>query len=336
MIGENIRKMRILKGMSLRAFGSLAGVSQTAVMKYENDELTPDGEKLVKFAKILECDVIDLLKDNSNRKPLNLNFRKREALKGKKLEQLKMIINDNVNNYLDVLELNNIGKKKLKKYSINSYDDAEKAASNFRKDNNINEIIPLADLCNIIENLGVYIVIVKNDNGRFTGFDGVSEIVEGFPFICIASDINYYRQRFTLAHELGHLVLDIKNELDEEQVCNDFASALLLPQIAMRLEFGSKRSGIGDREYEIVRQEYKVSIKAIIKRLAKCGIITSNNEKMSYIHFNRDMKDDEYQLSLRYKESSRQYEQLTLRLINQELITRSRFNELMKGYNVDE
>ena len=75
-----------------------------------------------------------------------------------------MIINDNVNNYLDVLELNNIGKKKLKKYSINSYDDAEKAASNFRKDNNINEIIPLADLCNIIENLGVYIVIVKNDN----------------------------------------------------------------------------------------------------------------------------------------------------------------------------
>ena len=78
MIGENIRKMRILKGMSLRAFGSLAGVSQTAVMKYENDELTPDGEKLLKFAKILECDVIDLLKDNSITSLLN-NFNKMMA-----------------------------------------------------------------------------------------------------------------------------------------------------------------------------------------------------------------------------------------------------------------
>ena len=58
-----------------------------AFQSYKNDELTPDGEKLLKFAKILECDVIDLLKDNSNRKPLNLNFRKREALKGIKPNQ---------------------------------------------------------------------------------------------------------------------------------------------------------------------------------------------------------------------------------------------------------
>ena len=33
---------------------------------------------------------LDLLKDNSNNKTLNLNFRKRKALKGSKLELLKL------------------------------------------------------------------------------------------------------------------------------------------------------------------------------------------------------------------------------------------------------
>ena len=163
MIGENIKRYRTLKGLSLRKFGELVGLSQTAIAKYENNEVKPDGEKLVKFAEILDCKVADLLKDISNRKPLNLNFRKRESLSGRKLELLKQIINDKVNNYLDVLELNNIPYEQIKKYKVSSLLDAEEASYKFRKDNQINEVFPLANLCDIIENLGIFVVIV-NDN----------------------------------------------------------------------------------------------------------------------------------------------------------------------------
>ena len=113
MLGENIKRYRLFKGLSLRKFGELVGLSQTAIAKYEDNSLKPDGEKLIKFAEVLDCKVSDLLKDNSNNKTLNLNFRKRKALKGSKLELLKQIINDKVINYLDVLELNSINSKEI-------------------------------------------------------------------------------------------------------------------------------------------------------------------------------------------------------------------------------
>ena len=94
MLGENIKRYRLFKGLSLRAFGELTGLSQTAIMKYEKNELKPDGEKLIKFSEVLGCKVEDLLKDNSNKRTYNLNFRKRKSLTGHKLDLLKQIIYD--------------------------------------------------------------------------------------------------------------------------------------------------------------------------------------------------------------------------------------------------
>lgn len=331
MIGENIKRYRTLKGLSLRKFGELVGLSQTAIAKYENNEVEPDGEKLVKFAEILDCKVADLLKDISNRKPLNLNFRKRESLSGRKLELLKQIINDKVNNYLDVLELNNIPYGQIKKYKVSSLLDAEEAAYKFRKDNQINEVFPLANLCDIIENLGIFVVIVNDNKKLFKDFDGVSELVNNFPFICISSDINYYRQRFTLAHELGHLILKIDENLDEEKICNEFASALLLPRKALELECGTNRFAISDKEYRIIRDEYKVSIKAIIYGLNKYNIVSDNYAKLAYINYNKIYKDEEYNNLEKQTELPRKYEQLVLRLHTQNIITQSRFIELMEN-----
>lgn len=329
MLGENIKRYRLFKGLSLRKFGELVGLSQTAIAKYEDNSLKPDGEKLIKFAEVLDCKVSDLLKDNSNNKTLNLNFRKRKALKGSKLELLKQIINDKVINYLDVLELNSINSKEIKRYKVSSLLDAEEAAYKFRKDHQINEVLPLANLCDIIENLGIAVIVIDNNKKLFDGFDGVSEIVNGHPFICISSDINFYRQRSTLAHELGHLILDIDESLDEEDICNEFASSLLLPRKALYLECGNKRFGISDREYKIIRDEYQVSIKSIIYRLNAYNIITSNYAKLAYINYNKLYKDEEYN-NLDHKiEIPRKYEQLVLRLYSQKMITESRFNELM-------
>jgi Zn-dependent peptidase ImmA (M78 family)/DNA-binding XRE family transcriptional regulator len=335
MIGQNIKRYRTLKGISLRKFGELVGLSHMAIKKYEQGELMPDGDKLVKFAEVLDCKVSELLKDNSNRKELDLTFRKRKSLTGKKLELLKQIVNDKVNNYLDVLELNTIESIKIKKYKVNSVLEAEDAANKFRKEHQINEVLPLTNLCDIIENLGIAVIIIKNDKNIFEGFDGVSQVVDGVPFICISADINYYRQRFTLAHELGHLILDINDELDEEEICNEFASSLLLPRKALINECGEKRTLIYDNEYKIIREEYKISIKAIIYRLRKYGIITENHAKLAYINYNRFYKVEEYENTNKQTELPRKYEQLVLRLYAQNLITQSRYNELMEDYIID-
>lgn len=335
MLGENIKKFRTLRGISLRKFGELVGLSQTAIAKYERNVLKPDGEKLIKFAEVLNCKVSDLLKDNSCKRVLNLNFRKRKSLSDCRFESLKQIINNKVNNYLDVLELNEIKPKKIKKYKVSSIQDAEKAAETFRKDHQINYMIPLGNLCAIIENLNISVIIINNDSNQFDGFDGVSEIVNGFPFICISSDMNYYRQRFTLAHELGHLLLEIGDQENEEKICDAFASSLLLPKRALIWECGEKRFGITDREYKIIREEYNASIKTIITALEKYNVITSNSAKMAFINYNKKYKNEEFNNFGKQSELPRMYEQLVLRLFTQKVITKSKFNELMDGYLID-
>ena len=70
---------------------------------------------------------------------------------------------------------------------------------------------PISDLINILENLGIIIIQIENPDNRFCDFDGLSEYVNNVPVIVLLNGISDgARQRFTIAHELGHLVLNIE------------------------------------------------------------------------------------------------------------------------------
>ena len=52
---------------------------------------------------------------------------------------------------------------------------------------------------------------------------------------CHCGDRKYWgeRQRFTLAHELGHLVMDVAAKLDEKKAMQRFAGVFLMPANAL-------------------------------------------------------------------------------------------------------
>jgi len=68
--------------------------------------------------------------------------------------------------------------------------------------------------------------------------------------VLVKSDNNYARQRFTTAHEMGHLLLGRVRDAgrislsstDEERLCDEFASALLLPREEVRNFLGEAGS----------------------------------------------------------------------------------------------
>ena len=63
-------------------------------------------------------------------------------------------------------------------------------------------------------------------------FDGLATIInDKYPVIVINKNFNVERKRFTLLHELGHLLLELPEcEIKyEESVCNRFASEFLFP-----------------------------------------------------------------------------------------------------------
>ena len=336
-IGKNLKRIRLLKNLSLKDAGNLLNMTATAISKYEKGEILPDSKKLIDFANAYNVKSIELLKVYNVPKMKFTSFRKKKRLTGQNLELLEELIQDEVAKYLEIIEMNNIDTDniKLKKYSCNNLEDAEKAANDFRNYIKISNKQPISDLINILENLGIIIIQIKNPDNRFDDFDGLSEIVNSIPVIVLLDGIkDGARQRFTIAHELGHLVLNINNdELDEEKLCNRFASALLMPKEAIINEFGYSRGNIIFFELTAFKNEFKVSYAAIVYRLKDLNIISEYlYKKLSIFLSQRIGKNDPKPIQ---PETSFQFKKIVYKLEADEIISVNKACELL-GVTVDE
>ncbi len=336
-IGSNLKRVRLLKNLSLKEAGKLLNMSATAVSKYEKGEILPDSKKIIDFANAYGVKTITLLKGYNAPLMKFTSFRKKKKLTGQKLELLKELIQNEVSKYLEVIEMNNldIGGIKFKKYSCTSLEDAEEAANNFRNYIKISSRQPISDLINILENLGIVIIQIKNSNNLFDDFDGLSEIVNNIPVIVLLDGIkDGARQRFTIAHELGHLLLDINSkDIDEEKLCNRFASALLMPKDAVINEFGSSRFNISFFELVAFKNEFKVSYTAIVYRLKDLGIISEYLYKKLNIFLNKKIgKVDPNPI---IPEMSYQFKKMVYMLEANDIISLNKALELM-GVSLDE
>jgi Zn-dependent peptidase ImmA (M78 family)/DNA-binding XRE family transcriptional regulator len=84
---------------------------------------------------------------------------------------------------------------------------------------------PIRNLTRAVELSGVCLVPIAG----LEGIDGLSSWVDGQAVIGLSVSVPGDRFRFSLAHEIGHLVMhDRKNEVTEHQA-NRFASSLLVP-----------------------------------------------------------------------------------------------------------
>ena len=336
-IGKNLKRIRLLKNLSLKDAGNLLNMTATAISKYEKGEILPDSKKLIDFANAYNVKSIELLKVYNVPKMKFTSFRKKKRLTGQNLELLEELIQDEVAKYLEIIEMNNIDTDniKLKNYSCNNLEDAEKAANDFRNYIKISNKQPISDLINILENLGIIIIQIKNPDNRFDDFDGLSEIVNSIPVIVLLDGIkDGARQRFTIAHELGHLVLNINNdELDEEKLCNRFASALLMPKEAIINEFGYSRGNINFFELTAFKNEFKVSYTAIVYRLKDLNIISEYLYKKLSIFLSQKIgKNDSKPIQ---PEISYQFKKIVYKLEADEIISLNKACELL-GVTVDE
>lgn len=335
-IGKNLKRIRLLKKLSLRDAGALLNMTAPAISKYENGDIVPNSEKLIEFANAYGVRVIDLLKTYNVPEMKFNSFRKKKRLTGKNLQLLEELIQDEVAKYIEVIELNDINKTntKLKKYLCNSLEDAEEAANKFRADIKISNKQPIFELINILENLDVVIILVKNYDNRFDDFDGLSEMVNNIPIIVLLDDIrDGARQRFTIAHELGHLVLNVSSELDEEAVCSRFASAFLMPKEAVINEFGITRKNISFFELKAFKREYKVSYSAILYRLRDLNVISEYLYKKLCIFLSQSIGKNDPEPII--PEISYQFKRLVYKLEVDGIITLNKACELL-GVSIDE
>ncbi|MBM7367457.1 Zn-dependent peptidase ImmA (M78 family) [Gordonia hydrophobica] len=113
-------------------------------------------------------------------------------------------------------------------------------------------------------------LVITEDFGT-SRLDGLSQWIDDHPVMLINSAMPTDRQRWTLAHELGHLVLH--NEYvdgDVEADADAFAAAFLMPTEMIRTSLTKPTLG---RLIDL-KQEWGVSIAALIQRARSLGTIT--------------------------------------------------------------
>lgn len=157
---------------------------------------------------------------------------------------------------------------------VEQYGTAEKIADTVRRHWQV-PTGPIKNLMRLVEKAGV--VVAASEFGG-AAVSGVTFRVPGRPpLILLNAGHPGDRLRFTLAHELGHLVMHRFPTPDMEQEANDFASALLMPAADIRPAFNGRRVTI--ELLASLKPEWKVSMQSLLMRASSIGAITSNQSR---------------------------------------------------------
>ncbi|MDQ0850643.1 Zn-dependent peptidase ImmA (M78 family) [Arthrobacter sp. B3I9] len=88
---------------------------------------------------------------------------------------------------------------------------------------------------------------------------------------------DYYRQRFDVAHELGHLIMHHDAEpggkVSEEQA-NRFAAELLMPAEQIRSSLASSTAGRSWKQLAELKEHWGVSLSALLYRARTLGVMS--------------------------------------------------------------
>lgn len=333
MIGARIKQARKAAGLSLRALAAKADVTAMAISKYETGKSTPSSKVLLSLAKALNVrteyffrPVKVELKEVEYRKHAKLPVKALRKIEGDVVEQIERFIE------LEQLLPNGpVQPFKLPEHlpeKISTLDEVEGVATKLRDAWSLG-VDPIPVLTDMLEERGIKVFQSTVIPGNF---DGMAANVDGIPVIVVSSHAPGDRQRFTLAHELGHLMLQgrLAGGVDEEAAAHRFAGAFLAPGSEVRKELGEQRAWLEPKELYALKKAYGLSMQAWIRRAKDLGILPDTRyvemrKFFSARNWNKTEPGDPYP-----PERPQLFVQLVFRALAQNLISESKAAELLR------
>lgn len=326
-IGDRLRAARTRAGLTQKQLADECGVSAAAISKFETSGCRPSIDVLISIAETLTTSVDFLVRPDTgedtawcHRKFSDLGKHKREALEvyardafERRLTLERIVYGEHLPYYQ--------GPRNI---PVKRPEDAEDAAGQMRAHFGIGHE-PIPNLIGLLEQHDFRIAIAPEG---FDGSDGLCAWAhDSIPFIMVSSAPGD-RRRFTVAHELAHLVCDIDSALDEESVGHRFAGALLVPCAAVR-EVSEREDGFAGLDDLLpVKQTYGISVSALIYRFRDCGIISDEAHRRLYMRLSsRGWRRSEP--GAVPVEEPREMDRLLDRALRDELIYEPRAAELM-------
>ncbi|MCL6455366.1 MAG: helix-turn-helix domain-containing protein [Ralstonia pickettii] len=335
MFGERLKLARNRAGLSLRDLAEAIGhtVSAQAIGRYERGEMLPGSDTALKLAKALEVSLSYLFSPVEIRLE-GVEFRKTATTRAQERAMVEAAVIDHLDRYLLIEDILEIGSHEWDRpagapFKVTNLDDAEEAADAVRRGWNLGgDAIP--DLTELLEEHGIKVLRLDFP----LSVDGLTcEVArpekEKVPVIVASSAKSVERRRFTLAHELGHMLMQIGDGLDEEKACHRFASSLLMPKGDLLFEVGQRRHAFGYAELIQVKRMYGVSAAALMVRLRDLGVISEGTLQGVFRGIGRTWRRAEPE-PLPEGEEPRRFQRLVLRALAEDAISLPKAAELLR------
>lgn len=287
---ERLKSARQMRGLSLRELTELTNgqISRQAISQYENGAMRPTHDNLLHL-----CNALNITPEFFNRPAITLQeveFRKLSKLPVKEQKRIESTAADFLGRYLELEELLGVEQafeNPISSKDINTYEQVEQAAMQLRRTWKLGEN-PLPNVVEMLEDYGLKVFEVH----ARSSFSGMAAEIKGKKEAALIvvnkhPDVDIVRKRFTALHELAHIVLDISQDIsdkEKEKFCHYFASVMLIPSEVLEKELGGKRQHIHIGELLAIKEQYGMSMQAVIYRSRQMGLI-------SEYHFQQQMRE---------------------------------------------
>ena len=335
MFSERLRLARKRSGLSLRALSSAMDglVSAQAIGKYERAEMMPSSTVAIALADALEVTPSYLLSPSSVSLE-SVEFRKLSSTRARERAAVEAEVLDHVDRYLQVEEIlgvDNTGQDMPDgaPYSIQSMEDAEEVATTLRAAWNLGSA-PIQNMTELLEERGIKVFKLDFPE-RVDGLSCQVHRLNGgdVPVVVCSTGKSVERQRFTIAHELGHLVLDIPSTIPEEKACHRFAGAFLAPGAELIREVGRRRHNFGFAELIEIKRMFGISAAALVMRMRDLGIINEATLRTIFRGIGSSWRSEEPH-PLDREELPTRFRRLCLRALAENEISDSKAAELLR------
>lgn len=276
--GAMLRIARQKKGFLQVEAGKRLGIDQSLLSRIENGMNEAREDLIAKAEQVYEMPrSFFTLTDTVYGSPVSVHpmWRKKADVSGRELDAIVAELNIrsmHVRRLLEGVEFAH--SSDFPRMDIEDYGDPEKIAGLLRAHWKLPSG-PIHNLTDCVERAGI---LVAHSALGGVSVSGVTFAPPGLPpLIVLNREQPADRMRFTLAHELGHLVMHRFPSPNMEVEANQFASALLMPERDIRPYFRGRRVDLA--LLASLKPEWKVAMQALLMRASALKELSPNQSQ---------------------------------------------------------
>ncbi|KAA8735545.1 ImmA/IrrE family metallo-endopeptidase [Acinetobacter qingfengensis] len=286
--GLELKLLRQFNELSLEDLGGKLDLTRQYLHKVETGQTTPNDQFIDKVAHFFNVSQSFFMQLKPVLQEDQIHFRSNRTSKVS-FKQIVIARGEYIKRLTEYLD----SKLRLPKYDIEAFESSQNSsieliAEKCREKWGLG-LGPISNMVRLCETHGIIVTTFPSISKEV---DALSLATKRPVFVRNEAKESICRQRFDLAHELGHLVLHdgiVTGDRLTESQANHFASALLIPQVMMRTHFPTwyRNGRYNWTKLGEFKQTWKVSKAAILYRAKQLGLLTQEQYTSGVIYLKK-------------------------------------------------